>query len=919
MSATNGNDLLTGTAAANTINGLGGNDTIQGLGGADTLDGGDGDDRQEGGFGNDLLLAGDGADTLDGGAGINTVSYQAAVNLLPAIASLKTGLGGGEGWSQGDVLVNVQNLTGTDFAFVRDWLEGSDAANVLRGLAGDDTLIGLGGADSLFGGEGADRLEGGAGNDTLVGGAPTSIGADTLLGGDGDDLLDASYAFASIADGGDGLDTVSYAARTTGVSTSLLQDTVGGSSSELFISIENLTGTDHNDTLGGDQGANRLDGKDGNDLLYGLGGADTLVAGLGADTLMGGLGNDLLDAEESTNAVLRGGAGDDTYRVAFGGATVIEFANGGYDTVIAVGTWKLGANLEALILDTGIGAPNGTGNGLANTITGNFGGNVLAGLGGADTLHGVGGADTLRGGAGEDLLVGGWGNDRLEGGAGWDTARYLLDRGDVAIQRVNANQIRVGDPTGVDALFSVEALDLGGTTWIVNAPVVTFAAWGASGARATRIGGMAEQSRAGSVVTAAGDVDGDGFADLLVGAPGADIEGVDTGALYLILGRQGGWGGYLPIGGPDTYGLPGTEPGGGTGSAVTVLEDGSVRFVTTEINGPGLVRLQERNGRGDALLDGTSNTIIQGEAPSQQFGTAIASAGDVDGDGKVDLVIGAPGSGIGGDVFIRLTGRETGEPVESLDGPAMTRLSATVVGGQAGAAVAGGGDFTGDGFDDINFGAPGVGPGRGQAHIFLGQETGWGGTEFLGVGATIRLDGIGASDRLGTAVAVVGDVNGDGLADMLVGAPGADGGAGAAWLVFGTAAPLLAAGQFSIPLTGAGAIKLTTRQSTPDGVGAALAAAGDVNGDGFADMLVGSEAGGAYLVLGRANLTGGSVLTLGGANTVSFQGPGELGTAVSGAGDVDGDGLDDMLIGAPGWGGGDGAAWLVYGDHWLAA
>ena len=77
-----------------------------------------------------------------------------------------------------------------------------------------------------------------------------------------------------------------------------------------------------------------------------------------------------------------------------------------------------------------------------------------------------------------------------------------------------------------------------------------------------------------------------------------------------------------------------------------------------------------------------------------------------------------------------------------------------------------------------------------------------------------------------------------------------------------------------------------------------------MNGDGFADMLVGSELGGAYLVLGRANLAGGTTLTLGGPNTVSFQGPGALGEAVAGAGDVDGDGLDDMLIGAPAWGGG---------------
>ncbi len=209
-----GNDTIFGLGGADYIKGGGGADTINGGGGIDTasyadsgesvivslgagrgmggtaegdelisienligsdhgdfLIGDDSDNLIQGGDGNDFLLRGGaGADTIDGGSGIDEVNYldsDASVNV-----NLLLGEGTG-GTAEGDVLINIEDLQGSQFG---DVLRGNASANLIDGNSGDDALYGGGGADNLDGDGGADHIEGGAGADRLTGGA----GADTF-------------------------------------------------------------------------------------------------------------------------------------------------------------------------------------------------------------------------------------------------------------------------------------------------------------------------------------------------------------------------------------------------------------------------------------------------------------------------------------------------------------------------------------------------------------------------------------------------------------------------------------------------------------------------------------------------------------------------------------------------------------------
>jgi Ca2+-binding RTX toxin-like protein len=155
------NDSLLGNDGSNYLYGAGGDDLIKGAGGADTL---------EGVGGNDTLKGGGGADTLIGGTGINTASYLGSpasvfVSVNDHVAAY--------GDAEGDMLYNIDNLTGSIYA---DDLWGDGWANVLNGGDGNDKLKGFGGADTLLGGSGNDRLEGMTGVDVMAGGA----GADTF-------------------------------------------------------------------------------------------------------------------------------------------------------------------------------------------------------------------------------------------------------------------------------------------------------------------------------------------------------------------------------------------------------------------------------------------------------------------------------------------------------------------------------------------------------------------------------------------------------------------------------------------------------------------------------------------------------------------------------------------------------------------
>ncbi|GLQ11239.1 serralysin [Devosia yakushimensis] len=368
----NQRDILRGNSGANSLWGGGGNDSIYGRDGNDRLYGGAGDDNLlggtgndaiQGGSGNDMLEGGAGADTLDGGTGLDVVRYSSALTglLVDLLVSRNN-----TGEAAGDTFVSIEGIWGSDFS---DSLRGDDLDNAINGAAGIDSLYGRGGDDILMGGAGADILNGGSGSDTAqynntsgllvvdlanaavntreaAGDSYVSIenlwgsaGADSLRGNSGSNILDGNSgddvlygrdgndilvggAGADILNGGNGTDRASYSGFhselfvTGGVVADLQVESnnTGDAAGDRYISIENLYGTQFNDSLRGDAGANTIWGSGGRDTLYGRDGNDRLYGGSGNDILVGGRGNDVLD----------GGSGADRFRFAL---------NDGNDTI----------------------------------------------------------------------------------------------------------------------------------------------------------------------------------------------------------------------------------------------------------------------------------------------------------------------------------------------------------------------------------------------------------------------------------------------------------------------------------------------------------------------------------------------------------------------------------------------------------
>ena len=253
-------------------------------------------------------------------------------------------------------------------------IEGTNDGETIVGSAHDDVIHGGGGNDVIFGGDGNDVIFGGDGNDKLYGDA----GNDLLDGGRGSDLLD----------GGDGRDTASYAHSDTGVDVDLAlkgpQISGGEANGDILISVENVTGSAHDDHLSGDDGANVIDG------------------GAGAD-------------------VMKGGRGDDVYIVDNVHDQVFEDESSGTDLIVTtLNFYALPDNVETLGY-AGNTSFEGVGNQLNNIIVGGSLSDLLAGLDGNDILMGGAGDDVLDGGTGYNILDGGKGNDTLIVFSGSDT------------------------------------------------------------------------------------------------------------------------------------------------------------------------------------------------------------------------------------------------------------------------------------------------------------------------------------------------------------------------------------------------------------------------------------------------------------------------------------------------------------------
>jgi hypothetical protein len=397
-----------------------------------------------------------------------------------------------------------------------------------------------------------------------------------------------------------------------------------------------------------------------------------------------------------------------------------------------------------------------------------------------------------------------------------------------------------------------------------------------------------------------GDVDGDGLADVLVGAPGyGNGTRVYQGRAYLLYGPLGG---DLDLADADVR-LDGrtSDDVAGEGLAIVGNVDGlggdEIVVGAPFYDGAGTRRGEVYlvSAPPPGALELSAFPMFTGEVDTDATGFAVAGAGDMDGDGLSDIIVGAPQLPYGaGKVYVF---RGNTDLSQVLADP-VARLHGRADGDNAGYSVAGPGDTDGDGLADVLVGAP-----------YDATRGTWAGAAFLVLGGPMSGDlslddadgiflGEDVENTAGWAVGGGGDVDGDGLADLLVGADwnsAAGERAGAAYLVLGRPVPE--------PGILSDADARLTGEEPHDRAGGSVASAGDLDGDGYGDLLIGATGvqtaatavGALHLVYGP--VWGGASLADADLRLVGTMSQSRVGWVVAGGGDTDGDGVDDVLIG----------------------
>ncbi len=462
-----------------------------------------------------------------------------------------------------------------------------------------------------------------------------------------------------------------------------------------------------------------------------------------------------------------------------------------------------------------------------------------------------------------------------------------------------------------------------------------------------------QETTAGESVSGIGDINKDGYDDILIGAPRCNsrttyttcVTSSDFGGIsYVIFGNKTQ---YLtninlaslePWQGFAIFGNGTSASGYSVGWAGDVNQDGFDAFI---IGAPGENSLTGASYVifGNITSSFPSNIYLSNLKPNQGFsiyganigdysGYSVRGAGDVNNDGFADVVIGAINANSKAGITYIIFGNRT----EYLNNIYLNSLSISQGisiygannGDQSGWSAGSAGDFNKDGISDIIIGAPSALDHTGISYVIFGNKTlaDMYLANITNFGLTVT--GANINDYSGLSVSTAGDFNNDGIADVIIGAPATDLDSGSSYIVFGNKNPEdlnLAENANSRWIT-------ITSSSAVDYTGTEVNFAGDINKDGISDVVIGSpgagDGGTCYVVFGNNNPSDLSLATLN--NDVVYNSLGffiaaanyddKLGFSVSGAGDFNGDGFDDVALGAPGVGYYDnGASYVIYGSN----